>query len=127
MMGDGKVIGVEHIEELRDLGYNNLNKSHSDELESGSIIMVTGDGRKGYKDEAPYDVIHVGAAAPTVPQDLIDQLAVGGVLMIPVGPEHGHQSIKLITKISEDEIKEKELLGVMYIPLCDKEHQMKKY
>ena len=39
----------------------------------------------GYADESPYDVIHVGAAAPTVPSALVSQLKVGGILVIPVG------------------------------------------
>lgn len=117
MQGNGKVIGIEHIDELMQLGFDNLSKSHKTELDSGDITMVVGDGRKGYESEAPFDVIHVGAAAPKLPQDLVDQLAVGGALMIPVGPEGGSQSIKLITKVSEDETKEEDLLGVIYVPL----------
>jgi hypothetical protein len=46
--------------------------------------LLSGDGRLGYPDMAPYDAIHVGAAAPEVPQALLDQLKVGGRLVIPV-------------------------------------------
>ncbi|CAI2378553.1 unnamed protein product [Moneuplotes crassus] len=125
MNSTGTVVGIEHIEELTELGRGNLAKSFQNELDEGSITLITGDGRKGYEEQSPYDVIHVGAAAPSVPQALKDQLSVGGVLMIPVGPEHGSQSIKLIRKISEDDLEEEDVLGVRYIPLCDKDHQLK--
>ena len=47
--------------------------------------MYKGDGRQGYAAEAPYDAIHVGAAAPDTPHELIRQLKVGGRLVAPVG------------------------------------------
>ena len=124
MNNTGVVVGIEHIDELTELGITNLAKNHQEELDEGRIVMVTGDGREGFEDHAPYDVIHVGAAAPTIPEALINQLSIGGTLIIPVGPENGSQSIKLIKKISEDDIEEHDLLGVRYIPLCDKEYQL---
>jgi protein-L-isoaspartate(D-aspartate) O-methyltransferase len=47
-------------------------------LENKEIVMIAGDGRKGWKDGAPYDVIHVGAAAPEIPQALVDMLKAPG-------------------------------------------------
>jgi protein-L-isoaspartate(D-aspartate) O-methyltransferase len=117
MNNTGTVVGIEHIDELTELGKINLSRNHKEALDNKSIIMVTGDGREGYEEHSPYDVIHVGAAAAEVPEALVKQLAVGGILMIPVGPEHMGQDIKMIKKVSEDEIKEETLLGVMYIPL----------
>ena len=82
------VIGIEHIEDLAKLSKSNLKKSYANELSTGQIKIVCGDGREGYAVDAPYDVIHVGAAAPEVPQALVDQLKVDGVLIIPVGTKH---------------------------------------
>ena len=82
------VVGIEYIDPLVDLAKSNLNKSYKQELESNKIKIISGDGRNGYPSEAPYDYIHVGAAAPTVPKPLIDQLKVGGKLFIPVGKYH---------------------------------------
>ena len=53
--------------------------------------MLEGDGRKGYPEYCPYHAIHVGAASPEKPTELIKQLAKGGRLVVPVGPVHGQQ------------------------------------
>lgn len=55
-----------------------------------------GDGRQGHTDEAPYNAIHVGAAAPTLPQALVEQLAPGGRLIIPIGPEGANQNLEQV-------------------------------
>jgi protein-L-isoaspartate(D-aspartate) O-methyltransferase len=61
MEGEGKVVGIEHIDGLANLSISNLKKSYSEALDKGAIEIICGDGRKGYEKEAPYDVIHVGA------------------------------------------------------------------
>jgi protein-L-isoaspartate(D-aspartate) O-methyltransferase len=68
---------------------------------------------------APYDAIHVGAAAPSMPMDLVDQLKAPGKLFIPVGPP-GEQYIYEVIKDEEGNVKKKKLYGVMYVPLCDR-------
>ncbi|KIH54943.1 putative protein-L-isoaspartate O-methyltransferase, partial [Ancylostoma duodenale] len=87
----GKVVGIEHIPQLVELAKENTMKHHADLINSGRILFVEGDGRKGYPMEQKYDAIHVGAAAETIPQPLIDQLAEGGRMLIPVGKESGNQ------------------------------------
>jgi len=76
----GKVIGIDHIQELVDLATKNMAKSKEGKelLESGTVEFVKGDGRKGYLEEAPYDAIHVGAAAAEHHTALTDQLKAPG-------------------------------------------------
>ncbi|XP_063138121.1 protein-L-isoaspartate(D-aspartate) O-methyltransferase isoform X2 [Rattus norvegicus] len=64
----GKVIGIDHIKELVDDSITNVKKDDPMLLSSGRVRLVVGDGRMGFAEEAPYDAIHVGAAAPVVPQ-----------------------------------------------------------
>ena len=68
-------------------------------------------------------MIHVGAAAATMPQGLVDQLAEGGRMVIPVGGEHSMQSFKEVNKI-EGKVTEKDVLSVRYVPLTDLKHQL---
>lgn len=88
----------------------NLRKDkHASLLDSGEIQIVTGDGRKGYAPAAPYDVIHVGAAAPAKPQELIDQLKDGGRMFVPVGTYM--QDVWLYDKDENGKVKEEKLFG----------------
>ena len=74
----GKVVGLEHIQALRDLGESNMVKSEAGRrlIGNGSVSFVVGDGRLGWKDEGgeEWDAIHVGAAAVTLHPELIEQL-----------------------------------------------------
>ena len=67
-------------------------------LAAGEVILATADGRNGWPGRAPYDAIHVGAASPSIPEALIEQLAPGGRLIIPVGREHEGQTLKAVDK-----------------------------
>ena len=117
-----QVVGIEHIEPLAQLSITNLKKSYLSELESGKIKIICGDGRLGYIDEAPYDAIHVGAAAKEIPFQLIEQLKIGGKLIIPVGEDN--QEIIMLTRLDEKgNFSQQSLLGVRYVPLTNKESQ----
>ena len=61
------------------------------ELGYGNVRVVVGDGSRGFPESAPYDAILVSAAAPELPQELVDQLADGGRMIIPVGREESQQ------------------------------------
>lgn len=82
VVGDaGKVVGIEHITALKDLGEGNMRKSERGRelLASGRVQFVVGDGRKGWDDgEGGWDVIHVGASAKEVHEPLIAQLKAPG-------------------------------------------------
>eukprot|EP01083_Nonionella_stella_P247187 857320_1 len=100
LVGDkGKVIGIDHIKELTDLSKTNINKHHSNLLKTKNIEIICGDGRQGYLKEAPYDAIHVGAAAAIdVADELCKQLNIGGKMVIPVEINSGNQMFREYTK-----------------------------
>ena len=88
-----RVVAVELVPALAALAGHNLRKIGR----GGNITVVSGDGSQGYPDLAPYDGISVAAAAPDVPERLLDQLAEGGRLVIPVGDVQD-QELLVITK-----------------------------
>lgn len=83
------------------------------------VTVICGDGSKGYAKEAPYDRVLVTAAAPDVPQPLIEQLKPNGVLVIPVGGVYFYQTLLRIRK-RDGEIGRENLGGVAFVPLTGK-------
>lgn len=80
-----------------------------------NISFLLGDGSIGWRDYAPYDAILVSAAAPELPQPLVDQLAVGGVLLIPLGDRH-EQMLTMVTKLP-DRVERRDIVPVRFVPL----------
>jgi protein-L-isoaspartate(D-aspartate) O-methyltransferase len=116
----GSVIGIDHIQPLVDMGSTNMAKSEEGRkmLDSGQVKFVKGDGRKGWEEGAPYDAIHVGAAAAEHHQVLVDQLKAPGRLFVPV-EEESRQHIYVIDKKGDGSVERKKLYGVQYVPLTD--------
>ena len=109
----GRVIGIEHIPRLVELSRQNLAKdaTHQKFVDEKRLQIVQGDGRRGYLEGGPYDAIHVGAAAPTMPSALIEQLKSPGRLFIPVGT--GEQQIIQVDKDKNGKVTQTQGLSVM--------------
>jgi protein-L-isoaspartate(D-aspartate) O-methyltransferase len=88
---------------LKALGYENVD-------------IVVGDGFAGVPDRAPYDRIIVTAAAETIPEALLDQLADGGIMILPLGSHDGSQHIIKLTK-SVTGIRRENLIPVRFVPM----------
>lgn len=78
-----QVYSVERHQELADAAERTLR-----ELGFSNVQVSVRDGSQGWKDHSPYDAILVSAAAPSIPRSLVEQLADGGKMVIPVGPPH---------------------------------------
>ena len=76
-----------------------------------------GDGHAGWPEEAPFDGIIVTAAAPSVPEALVDQLRPGGRLVIPVGPAGATQQLQRLEKRADGSCEAKTVLPVAFVPL----------
>lgn len=95
---------------LVDLGYKNITVRH-------------GDGYQGWPDKAPFDVIIVAAAPDHVPQPLIDQLAPGGKLVIPVG--QWYQELLVIERDKDGEVHRRRGIGVRFVPMTGEAQKRK--
>ncbi|HEV8465137.1 MAG TPA: protein-L-isoaspartate(D-aspartate) O-methyltransferase [Pseudolabrys sp.] len=98
-----RTLAEEARERLKALGYENVD-------------IVVGDGFAGEPDRAPYDRIIVTAAAETIPEALLDQLADGGIMILPLGSHDGSQHIIKLTK-SVTGIRRENLIPVRFVPM----------
>ena len=89
---------------LQDLGYHNVH-------------VCIGDGTLGWPQEAPFDAIVVTAAAPKIPIELMQQLSIGGRLVIPVGDLQDSQQLVRTVRRGKDDFDSTELGGVRFVPL----------
>lgn len=127
----GKVYGMDVYPELVERTVRNLQKEDFDLLDSHTVDVQVGDGWEGLPLAGPFDAIHVGAAANEFPINLMMQLRVGGVLIVPVGPRGSVQVLYKVERLSMSESKSElssaayqkeafsfqKLLGVRYVPL----------
>ncbi len=96
---------------LSELGYDN-------------VEVRQGDGYQGWPEEAPFDIILVTAAPEIIPQPLIDQLAEGGRLVVPVGPQGEIQTLTLVTR-EKGEVKRTYITDVRFVPMTGEVQQLR--
>jgi len=106
-----EVVSIERYRTLADSARERLAS-----LGFTNVEVVSGDGLAGVPDSAPYDRIIVTAAAEHIPQALLDQLAEGGIMVLPLGPHHGAQVIVSLTKTKQG-VARQDLIGVRFVPL----------
>lgn len=83
----------------------------------GNVTVRHGDGYFGWKEQAPFDAILVTAAASHIPPSLVDQLRVGGKMVIPVGSGFAVQQLVLVEKLGLDRVRVRQILPVRFVPL----------
>ena len=109
----GHVYSIEIVQALAKTARKNImNAGFGDR-----VTVINADGSKGYPEKAPYDRIVVTAAAPCIPQPLLDQLKTNGVMVIPVGRVSFFQTLLRLTKGADRKIKQENLGGVAFVPL----------
>ncbi len=133
-VSSGRVFGIDVHQHLVDLSRQNIGREDGDLLDDGIVRVSLRDGWLGMPEEAPFDAIHVGAAADSMPHQLVQQLKLGGVMIIPIGRQDEAQTLYKIQRIKEgsngdgdqhpndgtfhpQDFHVTTLLGVRYVPL----------
>jgi len=107
----GKVFAIERHGALTDAARERMRVLRYDNVE-----LKTGDGSSGWPQQAPFDAIIVSAGGPKIPQALKTQLAIGGRLVIPVGPVDEQRLVRL-TRTDEDSFEQDDLDAVRFVKL----------
>ena len=105
-----EVLSIEIVPELADRARRVL-------ADNGyrNVQVRTGDGYRGWPERAPFERIIVTAAPPQIPKALVDQLAVGGRMVVPVGT--ALQEIVILTKRADGSVSEERTIGVRFVPM----------
>jgi protein-L-isoaspartate(D-aspartate) O-methyltransferase len=102
-------LAKEAADRLARLGYRN-------------VTVRAGDGYRGWPEHAPFDAILVTAAPPELPQPLLDQLAMGGRLVAPIGPEGGEQQLVVVERTPAG-LKRTSVIPVRFVPMTGRAQQ----
>ena len=111
-----EVYTIERLERLAESARRRLA-----ELGYGNVHVRHGDGSLGWPEHAPYDAIVVTAGGPDVPPSLLRQLAVGGRLVMPVGPSVHSQQLVRVTREGDEGYTRETLEPVAFVPLIGAE------
>ena len=107
-----EVIAIERHAELAELAAERMERLGYD-----NVRIVHGDGTRGWPGEAPFEAILAAASGSHVPEALLDQLSIGGTLVMPVGEPHSVQSLVKVTRKGEKEFDQQDLGAVRFVPL----------
>ena len=107
-----QVYTIERIPELAQAAQQRLIEMGCDNVETRCS-----DGYLGWPEKAPFDAIVVTAAAAKLPTALLEQLAPGGRMVIPIGLPHAHQELVLVTRDLQGEVDTSNILGVAFVPM----------
>ena len=99
-----EVLAMQATERLQRLGFDNVSTRHAD-------------GRYGWSRHAPYDAVIVTAAGGSIPPALIEQLKVGGRMIIPVGSLYGVQHLIFVEKLANGDVRTRNVLPVRFVPM----------
>lgn len=107
------VAHVYSVERIRELSIRA--RSAIDAMRLSNVALLVGDGTIGWSRYAPYDAILVTAGGPSIPPALVEQLAIGGRMLIPIG-DREQQQLTLVTRTSEGN-EQREITGCVFVPL----------
>ena len=107
-----EVVSIERYRTLADAACERIKT-----VGYANVTILVGDGMAGAPDLAPFDRIMVTAAAEEIPKALAEQLAVGGKMVLPVGPRQGPQYIVKLSKQANGELTREDLIAVRFVPL----------
>jgi protein-L-isoaspartate(D-aspartate) O-methyltransferase len=110
-----EVYSIERVEPLATSARERLQR-----LGHSNVQVICGDGSRGWPEHAPYDAIAVAAAGPRIPDALLQQLAIGGRLVMPVGSEDS-QTLVRVTRENENEFRQEAMAPVQFVPLIGQE------
>ena len=116
LAGGGRVYTTERLPDLLVEAEDRFRR-----LGLTNIETQLGDGGAGWPEEAPFDGVLVAAAAPSIPAPLLDQLAVGGRLVIPIG-DLAEQELVIVRRTAVDRFDERHAGGVRFVPLISSRH-----
>jgi protein-L-isoaspartate(D-aspartate) O-methyltransferase len=115
---NGHVYAVERLEELKKFGEKNMAKYNF--VKKGIVQFFCADGYLGLPDFAPFDRILVSAAAETIPEKLVEQLSVGGIMVVPIGGQFEAQDIVKVKKLPNNKVEIERFPGFAFVPLLRK-------
>ncbi len=112
----GHVYTIEIVPQLAKFAKENIEKTGYGDR----VTIIEGDGSVGYFDKAPYDRIVVTAAAPRIPEPLLEQLKNDGIMVVPVGGQHMFQTLVVARKDRDGKVKMEDRGGCAFVPLTGK-------